>query len=76
MRLFKVSTTMLKGESVMSRLFASGGSCLNPIKIIKGRVEGITFISNEFTGTMNSQKFWNDLKDYANNINAYVELRY
>ena len=60
----------------MSRLFASSGSCLKPTKVIKGKVDGITFISNEFTGTMDSQKFWNDLRDYAHSIDAYVELRY
>lgn len=60
----------------MSRLFASGGSCLKPTKVIKGKVKGITFTSNEFTGTMNSQKFWADLKDYAHSIDSYVELRY
>lgn len=60
----------------MSRLFASSGSCLKPTRVIKGKVEGTTFISNEFTGTMNSQKFWNDLRDYAHKIDSFVELRY
>lgn len=60
----------------MSRLFASSGSCLKPTKVIEGQVEGTTFISNEFTGTMNSQKFWNDLRDYAHKIDSFVELRY
>ena len=60
----------------MARVFASSGSCLAPTKIIKGKVNGITFTSSEFTGTMDSQKFWDDLRDYAKNIGCFVELRY
>ena len=60
----------------MARIFASSGSCSAPIRIIKGKVNGTTFTSNEFTGTMNSQKFWDDLRDYAKNIGCFVELRY
>ena len=60
----------------MARVFASSGSCSAPTKTIKGKVNGITFVSDEFTGTMDSQKFWDDLRDYAKNIGCFVELRY
>ena len=63
-------------EVVMNRLFASSGSCLAPVKIIKGKVDGITFTSSEFTGTMDNQNFWNDLRNYAKSIGCFVELRY
>lgn len=61
---------------VGKRLFAASGSCFAPVKIITGTVSGITFKSESFTGTMDSQKFWDDLAAYAKQINAYVELRY
>lgn len=54
--------------------FAAAGSCLAPQKIIKGTVKGITFTSPEFTGTMDSQKFWDNLAAYAKQIGAYVVL--
>lgn len=57
-------------------LFATSGSILNPVKTIKGKVDGITFISNEFTGTMNGQKFWDDLREYAHSIGCFVRLMY
>ena len=60
----------------MSKLFASCGSCLAPTKIIKGKVNGITFTSDEFIGTMDSQKFWNNLRNYAKSIDCFIELRY
>ena len=60
----------------MAKIFASSGSCSAPTRIIKGKVNGTTFTSNEFIGTMNSQKFWDDLRDYAKNIGCFVELRY
>lgn len=60
----------------MERVFASSGSCSAPTKIIKGKVNGTTFTSSEFTGTMDSQKFWDDLRDYAKNIGCFVELIY
>lgn len=56
--------------------FAASGSCFASEMIIKGKVKGITFISNEFTGTMNSQKFWDDLRTFAKRKNAYVKLMY
>lgn len=54
--------------------FAAAGSCSAPEKVIKGTVEGITFTSPEFTGTMDSQKFWDDLRAYAKSCNAFVVL--
>lgn len=60
----------------MDKLFAASGSCFAPTKVVKGNVNGITFTSKEFTGTMDSQKFWDDLRKYAKRNNAYVELRY
>lgn len=60
--------------------FAASGSCFSPVKEIYGTVEGITFTSKEtskeFTGTMDSQKFWDDLASYAKEINRYVRLMY
>jgi len=45
-----------------NRLFAASGSCFAPVKVIKGiAVGGITFMSDEFTETMNNQKFWDNL---------------
>lgn len=62
----------------MNRLFAASGSCLKPTKVIKGKVKGTTFISSEFTGTRDNdnQNFWDDLRNYAHKIDAFVELRY
>ena len=60
----------------MEKIFESCGSCLAPTKIIKGKVNGIIFTSDEFIGTMDSQKFWNNLRNYAKSINCFVELRY
>jgi len=54
--------------------FAAAGSCSAPEKIIKGTVNGITFTSKEFTGTMDSQRFWDGLSAYAKSINAFVVL--
>lgn len=57
--------------------FASSGGIFLPVKKIIGKVEnGITFVSEEFTGTMDSQKFWDDLRAYAKSINCYVVLLY
>jgi len=58
------------------RIFASGGSCSAEIKQIKGVVSGITFTSKEFTGTMDSQKFWDDLREFAKSKKAFIELVY
>ena len=59
------------------RIFASCGSCFAPVKQIKGTVVNeITFISEEFTGTMNSQNFWDNLRTFAKSENAFIELVY
>lgn len=59
------------------RQFAASGSCAAKEKIIIGKViDGITFVSDEFTGTMNSQKFWDDLRMYAHRNNAFIYLMY
>jgi len=60
----------------MSKLFASSGSCFAPVKIINGVVNGVTFTSKEFNGIMNSQKFWDNLSNYAKKTGCFVELRY
>lgn len=54
--------------------FAASGSCSAPEKVIEGTVNGVTFTSKEFTGTMDSQKFWDDLSAYAKSINSFVIL--
>ena len=56
--------------------FASSGSCFSHEMIIKGNVNGITFTSDEITGTMNSQKFWDDLRAFAKSKNAFIKLMY
>lgn len=58
------------------RVFAASGSCICPVKEIHGTVTGITFTSDEFSGTMDNQKFWDRLRAYAKAINKYVELVY
>lgn len=60
------------------RIFASAGSSHNwdNVRQIPGRVKGITFTSKEFTGTMDSQKFWDDLMNYARLQDAFIELVY
>lgn len=60
----------------IERIFAASGSCFAPTKKINGKVNGITFTSKEFTGTMDSQKFWEDLNIFAKNNNAFIELHY
>jgi len=56
--------------------FAASGSVFNPEKTIVGSVDGITFKSREFCGTMNSQSFWDRLSEYARTNNVYVRLVY
>ena len=57
--------------------FAAAGSCSATEKIIVGKVvDKNTFISEEFTGKMNSQKFWDDLREYAKINNCFVKLMY
>ena len=58
------------------RQFAASGSCFAPVLNIYGEVNGITFTSEEFSGTMDSQKFWDDLAAYAASIHAFVRLLY
>ena len=58
------------------RIFASSGSCSAETKQIKGIVNGITFTSKEFIGTMDSQKFWDDLREFAKLKNSFIELVY
>lgn len=62
--------------SKKENIFASAGSCQNEVFKVYGTVNGITFTSDCFTGTMNSQKFWDDLKEYAKAINKFVVLIY
>lgn len=57
-------------------IFASSGSCHAPELYIKGKVKGITFTSEEFTGTMDGQEFWNRLREFAHSKNAFVYLMY
>lgn len=59
---------------VVRNQLAAAGSCSAPDKIIKGTVNGTTFTSPEFTGTMDDQKFWDDLRAYAKSINSFVVL--
>lgn len=47
------------------KIFAASGSCMAETKRIKGKATGTTFTSAEFTGTMNSQLFWDRLTQYA-----------
>lgn len=66
---------MKEVRKVTEKQFAASGSCFAPIKIIYGKVENqITFISDEFTATMDSQEFWDKLREYAHSINRFVVL--
>lgn len=57
--------------------FAASGSCFAEPKIIIGEVKNqIEFISAEFSGIRNDQKFWDDLREYAHSENAYIYLLY
>lgn len=61
----------------MIKIFAASGSCFNPDKIIKGKViNKITFVSKEFSGTKDSQKFWDELRLLAKAEQAYIILTY
>lgn len=62
-------------RKVSEKHFAASGSCFAPKKIIYGKVENqITFVSDEFTATMDSQEFWDKLREYAHSINRFVVL--
>ena len=65
---------LLKGEYV--HLLATSGSVFAPPLYIKGKKNGILFISNEITGTMDSQKFQDDLSEFAKGKKSYVCLVY
>lgn len=68
---------MLIDLTLDRRQFAASGECGAEEKNIIGKViDDITFVSNEFTGTMNSQKFWDDLRMYAHKNNAFIKLMY
>ena len=58
--------------------FAGSGSCSAPDLIIRGKVlpDKITFISREFSGTMDSQIFWDRLAAFAKEKGAYIKLVY
>lgn len=56
--------------------FAASGSCHNEELKIYGKVDGITFISEEFTATMDSQLFWNKLRQFAEIKKKFVILLY
>lgn len=59
------------------KLFAASGSCSAEEKIIEGRVVNqITFVSNEFMGTMDGQGFWDDLAKLAREKGKYIRLVY
>ena len=58
------------------RQFAASGSCFAEAEEIHGTVKGITFTSKLFTGTMDSQKFWDDLAALAKARNKFIRLMY
>ena len=45
-------------------------------QIMDMQKKGITFVSKEFTGTMDSQKFWDDLANFAKQKRRYIYLVY
>lgn len=57
-------------------IFASAGSVKNEKKIIVGKKKGIKFVSREFSGTMNSQFFWDSLSNLAKQEKKYIVLMY
>lgn len=57
-------------------IFASAGSVKNQTKKIVGKKLGITFVSQEFTGTMDSQFFWESLSALAKKEKKYIVLMY
>lgn len=57
-------------------IFASAGSVKNETKKIVGKKKGITFVSKEFTGTMDSQSFWDSLSNLAKKEKKYIVLIY
>ena len=64
-------------EMKKTRIFATSGSCGDPTLLICGKViDNITFISDEFSSTMDGQHFWDELAALAKKKNAYIELHY
>ena len=60
----------------MNRIFCSSGSAFcEPLKVT-GHLYGITYKSEIFSGTMDSQTFWNDLSALAKRLNKYIILTY
>ena len=57
-----------------NKIFAQSGSCLAEPKIINGKIEGLTFTSEEFTGTMDSQRFWDNLMKFAKTEDKFIIL--
>lgn len=57
-------------------IFASAGSVKNEEKKIFGKKNGITFESREFSGTMDSQSFWDSLSALAKKEKKYIVLMY
>lgn len=58
----------------MKRLFAASGSCFKDVYKVYGKSTGIQFTSDEFSGTMDGQKFWDDLAAFAKAKDKFVEL--
>ncbi len=69
---------MLREMGKKYKRFAGSGDILSErFEFIIGRViNKITFISDDFCGTMDSQVFWDNLANYAKKKNAYVFLMY
>lgn len=65
--------TMKKRQSKMM-FFAGSGSCCDGYYRINGKVNGNSFTSEEFSGTMDGQKFWDDLAAFAKKKGMFVEL--
>ena len=59
------------------RQFAASGSVADKAYVIKGKViDGLTFVSDEFTATMDSQSFWNSLAGLARSKKKFIILSY
>lgn len=59
-------------------IFCSSGACSAEKEVIHGKVleDGITFVSEVFTGTMDSQYFWDSLAKLAKERNRFLVLVY
>lgn len=58
------------------KLFAASGKCSDDELVINGTVDSLTFKSSQFSGTMDSQKFWDDLLSFAKSVKKFVILKY